>query len=268
MQRLSRRNVLLGMVGASAVAMLSACQAAPLAPAATGAPAAVKSTGSTVAVTYWGAFGGHNADVQQQLVDKFNQDQKDVQLTLENQNTYQDLAAKLTAAVQARNTPDVVLLSDVWWFKFYLNRVLQPLDDMMKAEGVNGADYVDVFHKETVRAGKQVVLPFARSTPIFYYNKDAWAKAGLPERGPNTWDEFVNEFAPKLKGLAPVVHGLGGAASYSAWVFQGIDWAFGGSYSDPDFTIRIQEPNSVKAGEMWRSIGLQCLRPAIQDPRA
>jgi sn-glycerol 3-phosphate transport system substrate-binding protein len=253
MQHLSRRQVLAGLFGATSLALLNACQSAAPAAPTSGAPAAVKSTGSSIAITYWGAFGGHNADVQQQLVDKFNQDQKDIRLTLENQNTYQDLAAKLTAAVQARSTPDVVLLSDVWWFKFYLNKVLQPLDDLMKAESVNASDYVDVFYKETVRAGKQVVLPFARSTPIFYYNKDIWSKAGLPDRGPKTWDEFVGDFVPKLKGQAPTIFGIGGAASYSAWVFQGVIWQHGGAYSDPDFTIRIQEPNGIKAGELWRA---------------
>jgi sn-glycerol 3-phosphate transport system substrate-binding protein len=136
----------------------------------------------------------------------------------------------------------------------------------MKAENINPTDYVEVFYKETVRAGKQVVLPFARSTPIFYYNKDAWAKAGLPDRGPKTWDEFITDFAPKLKPLAPTVHALGGAASYSAWVFQGVDWAYGGAYSDPDFTIRIQEPNSVKAGEMWRSMVTAGFGQASQQP--
>jgi sn-glycerol 3-phosphate transport system substrate-binding protein len=110
----------------------------------------------------------------------------------------------LTGAIQARNAPEVVLLSDVWWFKFYLSKSLQPLDDLMKAENINPTDYVEVFYKETVRAGKQVVLPFARSTPIFYYSKDAWAKAGLPDRGPKTWDEFITDFAPKLKPM--VVH--------------------------------------------------------------
>ena len=278
----TRRDLLRRMGGVAALALAAACSqpstqsAPPTGGASTGAttapqpaqtaPPAVAASGSQNGVTFWGAFTGHNADVLQQLVDRFNQSQNEVQVTLQNQNTYEDLAAKLTAALQARNAPEVVLLSDVWWFKFYLNKTLQPLDDLMKDANIKASDYVDVFYKETVRAGKQVVLPFARSTPIFYYNKDAWAKAGLPERGPNTWDEFVNEFAPKLKGLAPVVHGLGGAASYSAWVFQGIDWAFGGSYSDPDFTIRIQEPNSVKAGEMWRSMVSSGIGSASKDP--
>lgn len=280
MTSVSRRDLLRGMGGMAALALAGACSppaSTPAAPAggpaptaapnpAQTAPPAVAATGSTAAITFWGAFGGHNADVQQQLVDRFNQSQKDVQITLENQNTYEDLAAKLTAALQARNAPEVVLLSDVWWFKFYLNKTLQPLDDLMKAENINPSDYVDVFYKETIRAGKQVVLPFARSTPIFYYNKDVWAKAGLPDRGPNTWDEFNNDFAPKLKPLASIVHGLGGAASYSAWVFQGVVWAYGGAYSDPDFTMRIQEPNAVKAGELWRSMVASGIGQTSKDP--
>jgi sn-glycerol 3-phosphate transport system substrate-binding protein len=285
MTSVSRRDLLKGMGSAAVLALIAACsQPSSPAPAATSAPAAapasgaaptsapqaapatVAATGSQATITFWGAFTGHNADVQQMIVERFNAAQKDVKVTLENQNAYADLAAKLTVALQAKNQPEVVLLSDVWWFKFYLNKTLQPLDDLMQAENVNPADYIDVFYKETVRAGKQVVLPFARSTPIFYYNKDAWAKAGLPDRGPKTWDEFNNDFAPKLKPLAPSAHAFGGAASYSAWVFQGVDWAYGGSYSDPDFTIRIQEPNSVKAGELWRSMVASGAATASKDP--
>src|SRR5579864_603204 len=283
MTSMDRRSLLKSIGGVAVVALGAACSqpssqppaattssaaAAPTTAPAAGqtAPATVAATGSQVAITFWDAFTGHNADVCQQLVDRFNQSQKDVVVNLQNQNDYASLADKLTASLQARNAPEVVLLSDVWWFKFYLSKSLAPLDDLMKAANINPSDYVDVLLKETVRAGKQVVLPFARSTPIFYYNKDAWAKAGLPDRGPNTWDEFLNDFAPKLKGQAPVVHAQGGSTSYAAWVFQGVDWAYGGAYSDPDFTIRIQEPNSVKAGEMWRSMITAGLGQFSQDP--
>ena len=45
---------------------------------------------------------------------------------------------------------------------------------------------------------KQWALPYGRSTPLFYYNKDHFKAAGLPDRAPTTWQEFA-EWAPKLK---------------------------------------------------------------------
>lgn len=52
-----------------------------------------------------------------------------------------------------------------------------------------------------VRRGVTYWIPFARSTPIFYYNRDAWAEAGLPDHGPETWNEFA-EWAPKTRAAS------------------------------------------------------------------
>ena len=35
------------------------------------------------------------------------------------------------------------------------------------------------------------------------------------------------------------------SASYTAWLFQGVAWQFGGAYSDPDFTFCMTEENTV-----------------------
>ena len=40
-------------------------------------------------------------------------------------------------------------------------------------------------------------LPMMRSTPLLYYNADMFAEAGLPNRVPETWDEF-KEFCDAL----------------------------------------------------------------------
>src|SRR5215467_2234409 len=124
MSSMNRRDLLKSLGGAAVVALAAACtqpssQPASSGAAATSAPApaqtaapAVAATGSQAAITFWGAFTGHNADVLTQLVDRFNQSQKDVKVNLENQNDYETLSAKFTAALQAHNTPDVVVLSD------------------------------------------------------------------------------------------------------------------------------------------------------------
>jgi sn-glycerol 3-phosphate transport system substrate-binding protein len=287
MRKLTRRSVLIGMSGTAGLALLSACgqpaapapTAAPAKPAeakpaeskpaeakpaatapaaaATQAPAKVAQTGSKTSIVYWGSFSGNLGQAEQEVVSRFNSSQQDVQVEYQFQGSYEDTAQKLTAALQARQAPDVSVLSDVWWFKFYLNKVLSPLDEYMQKYNVDKGDYVDSLINEGVRKNQLYWVPFARSTPLFYYNKQAWQEAGLPDRGPETWDEF-KEWAPKLlkrdgSTVSRYAYAHPGAASYIAWLFQGVIWQWGGSYSDPDFTIRIAEPPAVQAGEFFRS---------------
>jgi sn-glycerol 3-phosphate transport system substrate-binding protein len=112
-------------------------------------------------------------------------------------------------------------------------------------------------YNEGVRDDLSYWLPFARSTPLFYFNREAFAEAGLPDRGPETWDEFL-EWIPELMiedGGSVSRHAFGhpNAAGYVAWFFQGVVWQWGGAYSDPDFTIRIAEEPAVAAGEFYKN---------------
>ena len=85
---------------------------------------------------------------QQDLVDRFNASQKDVVVENQFQGSYKETGQKLTAALQAKQAPDVSILSDVWWFKFYLNKATIAVDDMLKANNVDKSDYVDAFVNE------------------------------------------------------------------------------------------------------------------------
>lgn len=280
-RRISRRTLMkAGVAQAAALVVASACGSSSSTPtaatqgatgastgnsaggaaaaaAATPVPTVVKQTGSAVKIVYWGSYSGTLGQAEQEVVRRFNASQSDVVLDYQFQGSYEETAQKLTQALAARQAPDVVLLSDVWWFKFYLNKTLAPMNDFIKANGVDTADYVDSLYQEGVRNGNVYWLPFARSTPIFYYNKQVWAEAGLPDRGPETWDEFLG-WVPKLvkkngSTVSRSAFAHPNAGSYIAWLFQPVTWQFGGSYSDPDFTIRITEPPAVEAGDFYRS---------------
>ena len=219
------------------------------------APATVKATGSPVKITYWGSFSGQLGEAEKAVVEKFNASQSDVILDYQFQGSYEETAQKLTAALQAKTAPEVSLLSDVWWFKFYLAKAIQPLDDLLAAAKVDTSDYVDVLWNEGLRKGKHYWVPFARSTPLFYYNKELWTAAGLPDRGPETWDELAG-WAPKLmkkegSEIKQAAFGHPGAASYIAWLFQGVAWQYEGQYSKPDFTMTMTDPKTVEAGVFY-----------------
>jgi len=208
-----------------------------------------------VTVTLWSSYTGKNGETETELVKRFNEMQGDIVLDYQFQGSYEETAQKVTAALQARTAPDISLLSDVWWFKFYLNNALLPLDDLMAAAEIDTADYQDSLINEGVRQGKHYWVPFARSTPLFYYNKEKWAAAGLPDRGPETWDEFM-EWAPNLvekdgDELKVPAFSHPNGASYIAWLFQGVAWQFGGSYSDPDFTMHMTDEKTLAAGQFY-----------------
>ncbi|MCX6493850.1 MAG: extracellular solute-binding protein, partial [Rhodococcus sp.] len=93
------------------------------------------------------------------------------------------------------------------------------------------------------------------STPLFYYNKAVWSAAGLPDRGPATWQEF-DEWGPRIQavvGNGKLAHGWGNAVDYLGWTFEGPIWTFGGSYSD-QFDLNFDDPNTIAAGKFLQDM--------------
>lgn len=253
--KLNRRQLLQGLGAVAGVTTLAACApvAAPAGSSSAGADAAPAAEGVTI--TLWSSYSGANGEAEATLVEQFNEMNDDVQIDYQFQGSYEEAAQKVTAALQAQTAPDISLLSDVWWFKFYLNGVLLPLDDLLDGANVDVSDYQDSLINEGIRQGKLYWIPFARSTPLFYYSKPMWETAGLPDRGPETWDEFA-EWAPALvqtegdeMTVSAFAHPDG--ASYIAWLFQGVAWQFGGKYSDADFSMHMTDEETIAAGQFY-----------------
>ncbi|MCC6791826.1 MAG: ABC transporter substrate-binding protein [Thermomicrobiales bacterium] len=247
--QITRRSLLKG--SAAALATIPAIKASSV----FAAPAFLKQTGP-IEVLYWGAFSGALGEAEKTIVDQFNAGQTDVKVNYETYNDYESLAQKLTASLAGGAAPDIALLSDVWWFKFYLAEALAPLNDFIAANEVDIADFQDSLIVEGYRDETYWWMPFARSTPLFYYNKEAFAAAGLTE-APKTWDELIAA-APAIvtkdgDTITRSAFAHPSAGSYIAWLFQGVVWQYGGVYSDADFNIKLNEEGAVKAGELYRA---------------
>lgn len=247
MSQISRRSVLKGAAGAAAAGAVAVGSKRSKAFAA---PAVLKQSGP-IEVLYWGAFADALGEAEAEMVRMFNESQTDIVLNYESQLNYEALDQKLTAALAANQAPDVVLLSDVWWFKHYLNNTIAPLNDFISANNIDIADYQDSLINEGYRDDVYWWMPFARSTPLFYYNKTMFDAAGITEL-PATWSAFA-EVAPSLVQGDRKAFAHPSGASYIAWLFQGVAWAFGGSYSTPEFEMTIDSPETVAAGEYYRA---------------
>jgi sn-glycerol 3-phosphate transport system substrate-binding protein len=249
--RFDRRLLLKSAAGAGAAAALT--KASPI----YAAPAIIQS--GPTEVLFWSSFSANLGESMQALVDEFNASQSEIVINNQFQGSYEETAQKITAALPANQGPDMSILSEIWWFRFYAAQALAPLDDLISGAQLDTADYVDSLINEGNRGGAQWWIPFARSTPLFYYDKQAFAEVGLNE-SPKTWDEFV-AVAPELvrkDGDTTTRHAFAHvtAAGYIAWHFQGVVWQWGGRYSDENFDIMIDEEPAVAAADFYKkSVG-------------
>lgn len=113
---------------------------------------------------------------------------------------YEETTTKALTAAQAGDPPQVAVLLAIDIFTLIEEDVITPISDIATSpEEQTWIDsFYDGFMVDTMFEGKVYSIPFQRSTPVFYYNKDAWRAAGLdPEVTPKTWDEMV-EIGKKL----------------------------------------------------------------------
>lgn len=246
--KLDRRNFLTMAGGALAATTVTAC-------AGTGGAPAPAKKGEEGVIKFWSNHPGKSKDVEQKIIDAFVAANPGTKVELvDGGASYEELAQKFNAALTGGDLPDVIVASDVTWFNFALNKAITPLDDLWKTEGIKSEDYVDTLREDYVYNGKHYAMPYSRSTCLMYYNKDMWAKAGLPDQGPSTWQEF-DQFATKLAQANPNVAPLGvpNGANYLDWYFQGMIWALGGKYSDK-WEPRFTTPGSIEAGKFLQSM--------------
>lgn len=252
-KQISRRNMLKGT--AAAVALGAASRTF-------GAPARIAAQGSDIEIKYWTSFGsGTNGEAQTKIVDDFNAQGNGVKVVTTSYSSYEEIANAILTGLDSGDVPHVGILSDVWWFSFYLRGALKDLTDLV----VSPDDYVQSLYADYTRNG-QWCVPFARSTPLFYYNVDALDKAGLDASIFETWTDFRNA-GPDLVKAAGLqgAFAFGNAASYGAWTMHGPVWAFGGNYSK-DFDITITEDPAIEVGEFMREFVTDFGGIAVADP--
>lgn len=253
-KNISRRSLVKGAAGAAAVGAASSRFFAPN---------LIGAQGSNVELVFWTAFGsGANGDAQTKLVEDFNALDNGITVASTAYASYEEVANAVLTGLESGDVPHIAILSDVWWFSFYLRQALADLTPYVDTP----EDYVESLYVEYARNGGQYGVPFARSTPLFYYNTDAFEAAGVDPAVLGKWSDFA-EVAPSLvAGDVAYSFAFGNAASYGAWTMHGPVWAFGGRYSDEEFNIMVNEAEAVETGEFMRNMILEGGAGAVAAP--
>src|SRR5437899_1725875 len=154
-------------------------------------------------IQWWHAQTGGNNDRINALAKRFNESQSDYKVTAVYKGSYPEAMANAIAAYRAGNAPHILQVFDVGTGTMMAAKgAIKPVYEVMAEAGqkFDPKAYVPaVAGYYTNPKGQMLSLPFNSSTTVFWYNKDAFEKAGLdPNRAPQTWSEVVAAMA-KLK---------------------------------------------------------------------
>ena len=175
------------------------------------------------------AVGGAAAETIESLTAQYVAENPSVKIDAVYAGSYQDTVAKVLTAARGGNAPQLSVILSVDMFTLLDEDLILPFDDFVKTdadrEWLNS--FYPSFMENSQTGGKTYGIPFQRSTPVLYYNKDAFKEAGLdPNMPPATWDEMV-EMGQKLvkKDANGEVERYGvriPSSGFPYWLFQGL----------------------------------------------
>lgn len=191
---------------------------------------AAMSAGAAHAATeiqWWHSMTAANNDWVNDLARQFNESQSTYKVVPTYKGSYDESMTAAIAAFRSGNAPHVLQVFEVGTATMMASKgATVPVGKVLADAGVafDPAAYIPaVAGYYTAPNGQMLSFPFNSSTTVFFYNKDAFKKAGLnPATPPKTWPE-VFEATKKLKAAGSTCpltiswQGWTQLESFSAW---------------------------------------------------
>ncbi len=172
-----------------------------------------------ITINWWFAHGGRLGEKVQSIVADFNKLQNKYKVVATYKGNYHDTMMAGIAAFRSKTPPHVLQVFEVGTATMMAAKgAIKPVYEVMSEAGQpwdQNAYLSTVIGYYTTPEGKMLSMPFNSSTPVLYYNVEAFKKAGLdPDKPPKTWPE-VAEYARKtIKAGYPA----GFSTAWISWI--------------------------------------------------
>ena len=137
-------------------------------------------------VQWWHAMGGVNGERVNKIADDFNATQSEYKVMPIYKGNYTETMTAAIAAFRAKEQPHIVQVFEVGTATMMAAKgAVYPVEQMMKDAGepFDKSIYLPaVISYYQTSDGELLSMPFNSSTPVLWYNKDAFKKAGIDER--------------------------------------------------------------------------------------
>jgi multiple sugar transport system substrate-binding protein len=239
----------------AAAACASAAALALAACSSSGSGSASGSAGGSVTLQFVGADYGSGASTSstlywQHLAQQFHAQHPNVTVNVTTIN-WTDYDTKVKTQLQNQQYPDI--LQGEFFPQYATDGLLMPISQAVSDPNIG----IPVFKNGFTVGGVQYALPFDTSARALFYNKKAFAAAGL-STAPTTWAQLESDAAAlKAKGYIGYALPLGPeeaqAESY-LWMLGN-----GGGWQDSAGKYAINSPRNVETFQFIKSLVAQGL---------
>jgi sn-glycerol 3-phosphate transport system substrate-binding protein len=180
---------------------------------------AATSVQAVTEIQWWHAMGGALGEKVTAIAEEFNKSQSDYKVLAVYKGSYPETMTAGIAAFRSKQPPHILQVFEVGTATMMAAKgAIKPVYELMAETGEPfdpKAFLSTVTGYYSTTDGKMLSMPFNSSTPILYYNKDAFKQAGLdPEKPPKTWPE-VGEYGKKLVAAG---YQCGFTTTWMSWI--------------------------------------------------
>ncbi|MDF2094630.1 ABC transporter substrate-binding protein [Aquibaculum arenosum] len=207
------------------------------------------------------AVGGALTEVVDGLVEDFEAEHPDISVNAIYAGNYDDTRVRALAALNAGEPAQLSVLFSIDLFELLEQDIIVPFDSLVETD--EDREWLDSFYPglmaNGVTEGQTWGIPFQRSTIVLYWNKDAFAEAGLdPETPPANWDEMVEMGQALTKDDGSQWGVMVPSTGYPYWMFQAFALQNGIELMNEAGTeTYFDDPAAVEALEYWVSLSAE-----------
>jgi len=210
-----------------------------------------------VELTFWHSLGFQVKQIIENMANEYNKTHSGVKVTPVFQGLFEDMQVKMLASAVTHQLPDIAQVQLEFLEPYISNGIIDPINKYIPE--AEKEDILPVFWDLVSRNGEIYCVPFCISTQVFFYNEDAFKKAGLNPNGPpDTWREMIK----MGKKLTMDTNGDGKMDRYATmfWLngIYGIApfvWDNGGKiFTDDGKKINLTSDAMVKTVQMMKDL--------------
>lgn len=178
----------------------------------------LSSVSAKTQIDFWFSLSGQLGETVEELVKNFNDSQDEFEVVAFFRGAYAESMTAAIAAYRAGNAPHILQVYEVGTQTMLLSGAVYPVYQLMQDQGItmNWDDFLPAVLSYYTHEGNLYSMPFNSSSPIFFYNKDIFAAAGLdPEKPPTTWQE-VEEYSRQIIASGAARYGF--TTGWPSWV--------------------------------------------------